>query len=166
MNVAPPRFLGLTSAQAAISVIAVATVFRFFYCVWLPLLPDEAYYFQWSRHLDASYFSKGPAVAYTIAAGTALWGGNNLGVRFFAVMLSAGTAWQIFLLARRWYDEITALIAVLITGIVPLYAIGAVVMTIDPLSAFFWIWAANLFSGAIEQDHLLGWLLTGFAVGW
>jgi hypothetical protein len=80
-------------------------------------------------------------------------------------MLSAGTAWQMFLLARRWYDETTALIAVLITNVVPIYALGAVVMTIDPLSAFFWIWAANLFSRAVQKDHLLDWLLTGFAVG-
>jgi 4-amino-4-deoxy-L-arabinose transferase-like glycosyltransferase len=168
MNIAsdsPPRFLGLSPAAAAILVIALTTAFRFFYCTWLPILPDEAYYFQWSRHLDASYFSKGPAVAYTIAAGTALWGANNLGVRFFAVMLSAGTAWQMFLLARRWYDETTALIAVLITGVVPIYALGAVVMTIDPLSAFFWIWAAHLFSRAIQEECLFDWLLTGFAVG-
>lgn len=168
MNVAsesPPRFLGMSPATAAIVVIALTTAFRLFYCTWLPILPDEAYYFQWSRHLDASYFSKGPAIAYTIAAGTALWGDNNLGVRFFAVMLSAGTAWQMFLLARRWYDETTALIAVLITNVVPIYALGAVVMTIDPLSGFFWIWAAQLFSRAIREERLIDWLLTGFAVG-
>ena len=164
-SVLPPRFLGLSPVNAAILVIALTTAFRFFYCVWLPILPDEAYYFQWSRHLDASYFSKGPAIAYTIAAGTSLFGANNFGVRFFAVMLSAGTAWQMFLLARRWYDETTALIAVLITNVVPIYALGAVVMTIDPLSAFFWIWAANLFSSAIQKGRLLDWLLTGFAVG-
>lgn len=160
-----PRILGLTPMQAAIAVIAVTTLFRFFFCTWLPILPDEAYYFQWSRHLDASYFSKGPAVAYTIAAGTALFGHNVFGVRFFAVMLSAGTAWQVFLLARRWYDELTGLIAVLVVGVVPLFAIGAVVMTIDPLSAFFWVWAANLFSRAIQEGRLLDWLFTGFAVG-
>lgn len=159
------RFLGLSPALAAIVLITVSTAFRFFYCTWLPILPDEAYYFQWSQHLDASYFSKGPAVAYTIAAGTALFGGNNFGVRFFAVLLSAGTAWQLFLLARRWYDDTVALMAVLIVGVVPLYALGAVVMTIDPLSAFFWVWAANVFSSAIQRNRLSDWLLTGFAVG-
>jgi 4-amino-4-deoxy-L-arabinose transferase-like glycosyltransferase len=160
-----PRFLGLSPAQAAILVIAVSTILRFFYCTWLPILPDETYYYQWSRHLDASFISKGPGVAYTIAAGTSIFGGNNFGVRFFAVLLSAGTAWQIFVLARRWYDETTALLAVLFTGIVPLYAIGAVVMTIDPLSAFFWVWAANSFSRAIQHERYRDWLLTGFAVG-
>src|SRR5271170_5993267 len=158
MNSVPdlsPRFLGLAPATAAILVIAVATLFRLGYSVWLPLLPDEAYYYQWAHHLDASYFSKGPAVAYTIWAGTAIFGGNNLGVRFFAVMLSAGTAWQLFLLARRWYDETTALIAVLITNVVPIYAVGAVVMTIDPLSVFFWVWAAYLFSRAVQDGRLI-----------
>jgi hypothetical protein len=160
-----PRFLRLSAAPAALALIAVATLFRFFYCTWLPMLPDETYYFQWSRHLDASYFSKGPAVAYTIAAGTRLFGDNPLGVRFFAVLLSAGTAWQLFLLARRWYDETAALVAVLLAGVIPLYAVGAVLMTIDPLSAFFWVWAANLFSRALEKDRTIFWIGAGFAVG-
>jgi len=128
-------------------------------------LPDETYYFQWSRHLDASYYSKGPAIAYTIALGTALFGENNFGIRFFAVLLSAGTAWQLFLLARRWYDETTALISVLIAGVLPLFAVGSVVMTIDPLSAFFWVWAANHFSKAIQEGRTADWIWTGFAVG-
>jgi hypothetical protein len=165
VSASTPRLGGLSASQAAIAVIGVATIFRLFYCTWLPMLPDETYYFQWSRHLDASYFSKGPAVAYTIAAGTWLFGANPFGVRFFAVMLSAGTAWQIFLLARRWYDETTALLAVLFAGVIPLYAVGAVLMTIDPLSAFFWIWAANLFSKAVQEGRWTDWLLTGFAVG-
>jgi 4-amino-4-deoxy-L-arabinose transferase-like glycosyltransferase len=161
----PPRFLGMSPALAAAILIAAATLVRLFLAVWLPLLPDEAYYWQWSRHLDASYFSKGPAVAYTIAAGTALFGNGNLGIRFFAVALSAGTAWQIFLLARFWYDEVTALIAVLLVGVIPLYVVGAVVMTIDPLSAFFWVWAAHLFSRGIRDGRLIDWALAGFAVG-
>jgi 4-amino-4-deoxy-L-arabinose transferase-like glycosyltransferase len=160
-----PRFLGLTPAWAAGLVIAAATLVRFFLAGWLPLLPDEAYYWQWSKHLDASYISKGPAVAYTIAAGTALFGDTNLGIRFFAVALSAGTAWQVFLLARRWYDEVTGLIAVLLVSVVPLYVVGAIVMTIDPLLAFFWVWAANLFSRAVTNGRWSDWLLTGFAVG-
>jgi 4-amino-4-deoxy-L-arabinose transferase-like glycosyltransferase len=159
------RILGLSPAFAAGLLIAAATLVRFFLTGWLPLLPDEAYYWQWSRHLDASYISKGPAVAYTIAAGRMLFGDTNLGIRFFAVALSAGTAWQVFLLARRWYDEVTGLIAVLLVSIVPLYAVGAIVMTIDPLSAFFWVWAANLFSRAVTAGRWRDWLLTGFAVG-
>lgn len=165
---AKPRFLGMTPFAAALLIIGVTTAFRLFYATWLPMLPDETYYLQWARHLDFSYLSKGPGVAYAIAIGTAFFGSNNFGVRLFAVLLSAGTAWQIFLLARRWYDDITALMAVLIAGVVPLYAVGAVVMTIDPLSAFFWLWAANFFSRALLKHGKHGvtnWVMAGFAVG-
>ena len=165
VSASSPRFLGMSAGYAAAAVIVVTTLFRFFYATWLPMLPDETYYFEWSRHLDASYYSKGPAVAYTIWLGTKVFGANNFGIRFFAVLLSAGTAWQIFLLARRWYDETAALIAVLIAGVIPLYAVGAVLMTIDPLSAFFWVCAANFFSRAIRANRRRDWLFTGFAVG-
>src|SRR5437764_11537544 len=40
----------------------------------LDLAPDEAHYWDWSRHLDWSYYSKGPLVAYLIRAGCALAG--------------------------------------------------------------------------------------------
>ena len=160
-----PRFFGLSPAAAAAGLLALLTGFRLLFAAWLPLVPDEAYYWQWSRHLDASYFSKGPAVAWTIRTGTLLFGDNVLGIRFFAVLLSAGTAWQIFLLARRWYDDATGLIAVLLLTVVPLYQVGAVLMTIDPLSVFFWVWAAGFFSRAVTEDRLRDWMGAGFAVG-
>ena len=37
----------------------------------LDLSPDEAHYWEWSRRLDLSYYSKGPLIAYLIAALTA-----------------------------------------------------------------------------------------------
>src|ERR1700741_1963750 len=40
----------------------------------LDLSPDEAHYWDWSRHLDWSYYSKGPLVAYLIRAGCLLAG--------------------------------------------------------------------------------------------
>src|SRR5262249_4502318 len=40
----------------------------------LDLAPDEAHYWDWSRHLDWSYYSKGPLVAYIIRAGCLIAG--------------------------------------------------------------------------------------------
>src|SRR5438445_728935 len=60
----------------------------------LDLAPDEAHYWDWSRHLDWSYYSKGPLVAFLIRGGCELVGGfsndftNNqmLAVRLPAVL--------------------------------------------------------------------------------
>jgi hypothetical protein len=62
----------------------------------LDLSGDEAHYWEWSRQLDLSYYSKGPLVAYVIAGGRALladlshrWLGNEtLAVRGPAIALS------------------------------------------------------------------------------
>lgn len=145
--------------------LLVATICRLYLCDQFPLLPDEAYYYLWSQHLAASYFSKGPAIAYTIAASTTFFGHNAFGVRFFSVLLSAGIAWQLFLLARRWFNEEIGLIAVLLASVVPLYATGAILMTIDPLSAFFWLLAVNFFSRSLEKNKTIDWIGTGVAVG-
>ena len=58
----------------------------------LDLAPDEAHYWDWSRHLDWSYYSKGPLVAYLIRASQAIFGPSSrflLGSEMPAVRLPA-----------------------------------------------------------------------------
>src|SRR5438067_594844 len=61
----------------AAALIIAATAARLLYLIYycpLDLAPDEAHYWDWSRHLDWSYYSKGPLVAYLIRAGCVLAG--------------------------------------------------------------------------------------------
>ena len=44
----------------------------------LDLAPDEAHYWDWSRHPDWSYYSKGPLVAWIIRASCELLGGLSV----------------------------------------------------------------------------------------
>src|SRR5579871_6762331 len=65
----------------------------------LDLAPDEAHYWDWSRpeHLDWSYYSKGPLIAYLIRGGCALAGSwsveqtGNLGLAIRLPALICGT---------------------------------------------------------------------------
>lgn len=161
MTEANPR----RTVQFAIAFITLLTLFRLIFSTHFELVADEAYYWQWGRHLDACYRDKGPAVAWTIAAGTWLAGDNAFGVRWLGVLLAAGTAWQAFVLARRLFDESVALAVVLISAIVPLCAVGAIIMTIDSLSVFFWAWSLNLAWTAIQTNRKGAWALLGFAIG-
>jgi 4-amino-4-deoxy-L-arabinose transferase-like glycosyltransferase len=150
---------------AAALLIGALTVFRFFYALYPGVLPDEAYYWLWSRHLDASYYSKGPAVAYTIAFGTWVLGDGPLGLRWISVLLAAGTGWQLFLLARRFYGDAVGLGVVVTAAVIPILAVGSVLMTIDPLAVFFWVWGANLFLDALAHGGGFRWALVGLAAG-
>src|ERR1041385_1176359 len=57
--------------------IVGAAVLRLIYLACncpLDLAPDEAHYWDWSRHLDWSYYSKGPGVAWPIRLSCELFG--------------------------------------------------------------------------------------------
>jgi hypothetical protein len=160
-----PRWRWTDEVKWALALLGVLTVFRLWYCTYPDVIADEAYYWLWSRHFDASYYSKGPGVAWTIAFGTAVFGDNVFGIRWISVVLAAGTGWLLFTLARRLFDDRTAWIALAVTALVPLFALGSVLMTIDPLSVFFWALAANFFCDAIGKDRYRDWALLGLAVG-
>src|SRR5438105_11744552 len=77
----------------------------------LDLAPDEAHYWDWSRHLDWSYYSKGPLVAWLIRAGCVAasdWSSNLTGTEMLAVRLPAVVCGGLLLLslyvltARVW----------------------------------------------------------------
>jgi 4-amino-4-deoxy-L-arabinose transferase-like glycosyltransferase len=149
---------------AALIIIAV-TLFRLWFCTRIELVGDEAYYWFCSRHLDLSFFDKGPGAAATIKAGTTLFGDNVFGVRFFAVMLSMATGVALFTLARMLFSSKTGLRALLLALVIPMFAVGSILMTIDPLSVFFWTAAAILFWKAANEGSLFAWIGTGAMIG-
>ncbi len=149
----------------AVGILLALALFRCWYSTRLDLVPDEAYYWLWAQHLDWAYRDKGPLIAWTLSLTTHLFGDTVFGVRFLAVLLAAGTGWEIYRLARSLYGEAVALRSVLLAAIIPLYAIGAILTTIDSLSVYFWALACNLFLGALRTDRTRDWLAVGIAVG-
>ncbi len=147
--------------------LGVLTLLRLAYIGQMELAPDEAYYFMWSERPDISYYSKGPGVATVIRAGTALFGVNEFGIRFFSPIFSLATSILVFLLARRIYDAHVGFWAVLLLNATPIFNVGSLVMTIDPISIFFWTAAILTFWLALEKtpNFSLWWPTTGLMIG-
>ena len=147
--------------------LGVLTALRLFYCGMVELSPDEAYYLQWSQHLAPSYFSKGPGVASTIWLSTHLFGVSEFGIRAFSPLLALGTSLLLAGLARRFFNEKTALWTVVLINCTPIFNAGGLVMTIDPLSIFFWTAALGTFWRALEKSPAFSrwWPLTGALIG-
>ncbi len=152
-------------AAAALWLIVLGTAFHLAYSTHLELVGDEAYYWLWSRHPDICYLDKGPMIAWLIWLGTAFFGQTVFGIRFFAVLLASGTGVAIWLLARHLFSDRVAFWAIVIATIIPLFAVGASLMTIDTVYIFFWSWAAVAFWRARTSTTLAPWLLTGVLVG-
>jgi 4-amino-4-deoxy-L-arabinose transferase-like glycosyltransferase len=121
------------------------------------LSSDEAHYWMWSERLAPAYFSKGPGVAFAIRASTAIFGNNEFGVRFWSPLLGAGTSLLLFYFARKLFSESAGLWAVLGLNATPIFNIGSFVMTIDPMSIFFWTAAMFAFWLAVERSPGFSW---------
>ena len=131
----------------------------------IELSEDEAYQWRWSKHLALSYYSKPPMIAYTQFLGTLIFGDTEFGIRFFSPVIAAALG---VLLLRFFAREVNAragFCLLLILAATPLTAVGAILMTIDPLSVLFW--TAAMFTGwrAAREDSTRLWLWTGLWLG-
>jgi 4-amino-4-deoxy-L-arabinose transferase-like glycosyltransferase len=131
-----------------------------------PLEAEEAQYWQWSRHLDWSYYSKGPMVAYLIALSTRLGGHTEFWVRLPAVVLGIGATGIAYLLARQVFQSQRAgFLSVVLLSLMPLYAAGSILMTTDTPFVFCWGLTSLLLCRAVRRQREIPWYGVGAAFG-
>src|SRR3954468_21563167 len=132
----------------------------------IDLSGDEAQYWDWSRQLDWSYYSKGPLIALIIRGSCAIFGDTMQGVRYPAIAFAAGTTLVAYLLTRQlFHSERLALGVVLLNHLVPMFVAGSVLMTIDPPMFFCWALASYFAAIAIFDQKRWAWPLVGLAIG-
>ena len=157
----------MTTTRATWIFVIALTAIRLLLIGTRELSVDEAHYWMWSERLAPAYFSKGPGVAFAIRASTILFGPNEFGVRFFSPILAAGTSLMLFYFGRRLFGAMPAFWVVLALNLTPIFNVGSFVMTIDPLSIFFWTAAMITFWFATEKAprFSLFWPATGLLIG-
>jgi Dolichyl-phosphate-mannose-protein mannosyltransferase len=128
---------------------------------------DEAHYWMWSERLAPAYFSKGPGIAFAIRASTAIFGATEFGVRFWSPILAAGSSLLLFYFGRRLFSENVGLWTVVAFNVMPIFNVGAFVITTDGLSILLWMAAMFTFWLAVERSprFSLYWPLTGLLIG-
>src|SRR5258705_10173684 len=98
----------------------------------IDLSGDEAQYWDWSRQLDWSYYSKGPLVAYIIRASCGVFGDVMWAVRLPALLFAVATSVLTYWLTRRLFgSDRLALGVVLLTLLVPMFVTGSLMMNIE-----------------------------------
>ena len=136
-------------------------LFRLIYAAVVPLdlVPDEAYYWDWSRQLDWGYYSKPPMVAWLIALSTSWLGSTAFAVRLPAVLLGTLGLFWMYLLAAHLYGRKAGFWAALLTAATPGNAALALLMTIDAPFLFCWCAALYCFWRFLEGGRRHGvWL--------
>ena len=150
--------------RVLIWLLVILTSVRLAAAALIPLAPDEAYYWVWSRDLQPGYLDHPPMVALWIRAGTALVGAAPLGVRLLGPLSAALGSCLLFDAANRMFPgRSCGLTAVLLLNATLILGVGAVIMTPDTPLLFFWtaaLWAAVRTSGGPRW-----WLAVGAFAG-
>jgi dolichol-phosphate mannosyltransferase len=149
----------------AIAVVAYSFGLRLLFSGQIELLPEEAYYWNYSRHLDIGYLDHPPLVAWLIRMGTGLFGNTEFGIRFAALGCGVAVSFFVFRLTRNLFGESSAWAALVFAQVLPYFFLSGMLMTPDaPLSA---AWAATLYF--LERALLAGrrraWAGVGVAFG-
>jgi dolichol-phosphate mannosyltransferase len=166
--ISPPRWGVGTDAQwraLVIGIVGYAFLLRLVYSAQIELLPEETYYWNYSRHLDIGYLDHPPLVAWLIRAGTTLFGDNEFGVRFGALWCGVTASFFLFRLTRNLFGEANALLALVFAQVLPFFFLSGMLMTPDaPLTA---AWAASLYF--LERGLIAGrasaWIYAGLCLG-
>lgn len=132
----------------------------------IELSEDEAYQWNWSKHLALSYYSKPLLIAVTQFIGTSIWGDNAFGVRFFAPVIGAILGLLTLRFLSRTANVRVAFWISLIVPTVPFLGVGSILMTIDPLSVLFWTLAMYAGWRAIQDNATnRNWFWVGLWMG-
>jgi hypothetical protein len=118
--------------------LAAVLVTRLVWGAVYELVPDEAYYWTWSRHLAAGYLDHPAMVALLVRLGTRIAGNTELGVRLGTIVLAVGTALLAPVLARQaGLSRREAAVAGLALALMPLISVLAAMVTPDTPAIFF-----------------------------
>jgi 4-amino-4-deoxy-L-arabinose transferase-like glycosyltransferase len=149
---------GITAHRAALALGGASLAFHVVYAGLIALVPEEAYYWDWSRHLDLSYYDHPPLTAWSIAASSAIFGASERAIRLPAAVYGGLFLAFLFLTGRRLFKERAALLAVVLALLAPLSSLGQVLVTPDGPLLAGWTGALYFAVRALDEERG-GWLV-------
>ncbi len=146
--------------------LVVLVGIRLVFIFTLNLSDDEAYYWQYARHLSLSYYEHPPLVAWSNYLMMKLFGSTAYAVRMSALLYSIGDSILVWLIAIRVLnDRMKAFLSVLAMNIIPAYAIGGLMMLPDAPLGFFWLLTLYFLMKVFMDNRGHYWYAAGIALG-
>ena len=144
--------------------LAAITIFRLGYAFFLPVAPQEAYYWNYSRHAALSYFDHPPLAAHFIKLTTVL-GISGFSMHLAAIVLSLLMSVVIYRLASMLFDEKTAFWGAVAINLTFIYALGSMIITPDTPMLLFWCLSMVACYRIDRGGGKIWWILLGFFIG-
>lgn len=141
------------------------SLFRLLYSGAFLLAPDEANYWQWSRHMAWGYHDQAPMIAWAIRLATFLFGHTETVVRLPSILAMAIASAYMVAIAGRWISSRAAFHTAILSQAILEFNIGGLLATPDGLQAVAWAGASYHVAVAFEENRWSQWLKAGLWFG-
>ncbi len=151
--------------------IGALTLLRLILIYFLPVTPQEAYYWYYSQNPALSYFDHPPMTAWSICFGSTLFGSNTFGVKFMAVFWGFLTNVILYITVQRAQlllenrDETLAWKAVILYNLTVFSHMYSVLMVPDNPLIFFWLLTIFFILEVFISEKKRYWIYGGIALG-
>ncbi len=161
----PPKTAELDWRLLTIGSVIYILLIKLVFMVYLNLIPEEAYYWNYARHLDFGYLDHPPMVAWLIWLSTSLLGKSELSVRLPALLCWLMASTFMVRLTSNLFGRAAAYRAVLLLTLLPIYFGMGFFMTPD--APLFATWTACLYFAerALLAQERRAWWWLGVCLG-
>ena len=167
------------AARSAAILIFITFVLRCLIAGYTGLGIGESYYFRGALNFDLSYFDQPPLFFWLSGISVKIFGLNNFGLRFPAVLLFAGTSWLMFLVTQKLFTVKAGFWAVVTMNLSAVFTVAiACWFQPDAPLMFFWMLATyyivqlmvgpgaeNSEATRYSRKTWLLWLAVGISMG-
>lgn len=122
--------------------IIIFSLLKLVYALQLNVIPDEAYYWEWSRNLDLSFYDQGPGVALYIRLFTLIFGNTTFALKFAALFASATSLLFIYFTSLELkLSKFQTMLIFWIVLLLPSFFSGSLLIMHDSPLLLFWTMA-------------------------
>ena len=158
---------GQTVAPQRLMLLIVGlTLFRLSAASQTGLLPDEAYYWLWSRSPQAGYYDHPPMIAWWIWFSSQVFGQSAFGIRLLPVLSTAADTMLTYAVARETgLDRRGSAMAGLLLNAMLMFGLNAAVATPDAPAVTFWLLTLWALTRLRRTGNMTLWLAVGLFAG-
>lgn len=154
-----------TYVRAALLVAIGLFLLRLFYSAGPDLFPEEAYYWNYARHLDFGYLDHPPLVGWLIYLGTSIFGHCEFGIRVFALVCSLVTVAFTYLTTSFFFGRKGGVMGALLAQALPFFFMTGLIMTPDSSLTACWAGMLYFLTRVIFDHSTRAWLGVGICLG-
>lgn len=131
-----------------------------------PLQGDEAYFWEWSRHLSLGYYSHPPMTGWLIALVTSIFDVSKYSVRLTSIFLHLITLYYVYLLALETTNsKKIANVSIILLILMPLSLVFGTAITTDSSLITFYTISVYYTRKAIILNDKKSWYLAAVFCG-